>query len=69
MPRPEAYHIIYWDFVVATGQPSRQSAAPAALKTLMQEAGFTAEEIALMEQAESECNDLVNLETEAINAL
>lgn len=68
-PRPEDYHIIYWDFVVATGQTPRQSAAPASLKTLMQEAEFTAEEIALMEQAEAESNDLVNLETEAMNAL
>ena len=68
-PRPEEYHIIYWDFVVATGQPPRESGEPKALRTLMKEAGFTDEEFALLDEAEAESNDLVNLETEAINAM
>ena len=44
-PRPEKYESIYWDLVIATGEPPRpDSEQTVALLTLMRQAGFTDQE-------------------------
>lgn len=68
-PRPKEYQSIYWDLVTATGEYPRGGTQPVALRTLMLDAGFTDEEIALLEQSEDESNFLVTLETQAMNAM
>lgn len=68
-PRPEEYGRVYWDFV-AGGQPKpRPDTAPVALNDLMTQAGFTAEEFALLAEAQARSDGLVNLEVEAMNAV
>ena len=68
-PRPARSHNVYWDLVTATGEAPRASGPPAALRTLMLQAGFTGPELALLEESEDRSNDLVALETEAMNAV
>ena len=68
-PRPARSHNVYWDLVTATGEAPRESGPPAALRTLMLQAGFTGPELALLEESEDRSNDLVALETEAMNAV
>ena len=68
-PRPADYHNIYWDFVSATGMPPRVDTPPRALKKLMRDAEFTETEFALLQETESESNELVNLESQAMNAM
>lgn len=68
-PRPVRSHNVYWDAVTATGEAPRESGAPAALGTLMQQAGFTDAEIALLKESEDRSNALVAMEVEAMNAV
>ena len=68
-PRPIDYHNIYWDFVSATGRPPRVDTPPQSLKRLMKEAEFTETEFALLQETETESNELVNLENRAMNAM
>ncbi len=68
-PRPEKYHNIYWDYVISTGTPPRASTTPVALRELIEEAGFTNDELDLLEIAESTSNALVSLEIKAMNAM
>lgn len=68
-PRPVDYENIYWDYVTATGTPPRPDREAVALETLMQEAGFRAGELALLQQAKRLSDDLVALEERAMNAV
>ena len=68
-PRPVDYHNIYWDFVAATGAQPRIETPPKPLKELMKEADFTETEFALLQETETESNELVNLENRAMNAM
>ncbi len=68
-PRPADYYKIYWDFVSATGMPPRVDTPPRALKDLMKDARFTETEFALLQETETESNELVNLENRAMNAM
>ena len=68
-PRPLKYHSVYWDLVVATGSAPRVDAEAESLKALMEEAQFSEVELALLEETENSSNDLVKLETRAMNAL
>lgn len=67
--RPVDYHRIYWDFVAATGEAPRPGTVKAPLMALMREAGFTEEEFAKLAQAQANSDGLVDLETEAMNAV
>jgi len=67
--RPADYHRIYWDFVAATGEAPRPGTVKAPLMALMREAGFTEEEFAKLAQAQANSDGLVDLETEAMNAV
>ena len=69
LPRPLDYHTIYWDFVTADDAPPRPGGKAVALRTLMEDAGFTASEIALLEASEDESNLLTNMEESAFSAV
>ncbi len=65
-PRPKDYEKIYWDFRAADTDAGRGKGAAVALKDLMRRAGFSAAELAKLEEAEALSNELVQLESEAI---
>ena len=66
-PRPNQYEKIYWDFRAANVDPGKGTGPAISLNTLMQQAGFTEREFALLKQAEDESNALVKIETTAMN--
>lgn len=67
-PRPEHPERIFWDFEAADiSVPRRGIQAP--LRDLMEKAGFTQQEFALLNQAEDKSNALVHTETVAMNAV
>ncbi|WP_448204233.1 methyl-accepting chemotaxis protein [Azospirillum sp. sgz302134] len=68
-PRPQGYSRIYWDFVAATGQKPRPDGERVPLQELMKRAGFTDAEFAKLRKAQANSDGLVNLETEAMNAV
>ena len=68
-PRPLNYHNVYWDFIIATGVSPRVDTEPKSLKQLMKEAEFAEVEFALLQETEEMSNDLVALETRAMNAM
>lgn len=68
-PRPAEYHLVYWDLVTAGGERPRAAAEAVALHTLMEEAGVTAAELALLTGAEDESNRLTGLENRAFEAV
>jgi len=68
-PRPIAYERVYWDFIAAGEAPPRGSAEIIPLRNLMQQAGYTAEEFALLTESEKNSNGLVTLEVLAMDAI
>ena len=68
-PRPAEYHLVYWDLVTADGERPRAAGKPVALHKLMEEAGVTAAELALLTGAEDESNRLTHLENNAFKAV
>ena len=66
-PRPNEYEKIYWDFRAANIDPGKGTGPAASLNSLMEQAGFTAEEFALLREAEAQSNGLVQLETAAMH--
>ena len=68
-PRPRDYHLAYWDLVTAEdGRPPADGDA-VALRARMEAAGFTAAELALLEESEDESNALTALERDAFAAV
>ena len=67
-PRPARYSDIYWDFVTDSHRypPDRAGAESVALRELMEQAGFTSDELALLEQAEDNSDALAEIETAAM---
>jgi len=65
-PRPEAYHRVYWDFVAGGVATPRAASETVSLNELMQRAGFTPEEFALLDEANRRSDTLVKLETQAM---
>ena len=68
-PRPNDYHLVYWDLVVADGERPREAGAAVALRSLMEDAGITAEELADLAASEDESNLLTGLENQAFAAV
>ncbi|HWA40551.1 MAG TPA: hypothetical protein VG712_03010, partial [Gemmatimonadales bacterium] len=68
-PRPEHYERVYWDLYLATGRPPRNSEPPVALLTLMQNAGYTAEELDSLRTALARSTALAAVEDAAFHAL
>lgn len=69
VPRPMDYHLVYWDLVTAAEERPRGAGEAVALRTLMQDAGFTAAELTLLEAAEDESNLLTEMENDAFAAV
>jgi methyl-accepting chemotaxis protein len=66
-PRWEAK---YWETLeIRNGRRPRADGRTVALRRLMEQAGFTREELAKLQQAEDRSNDLVTTETIAMNAV
>lgn len=65
-PRPKEYEKIYWDFRAADGSAGRGTEGAAALKDLMRQAGFTAAELGKLGEAEALSNELVKVESAAM---
>lgn len=68
-PRPNDYHVVYWDLVTADGERPRDAGPPVSLDALMQEADFTPAEFELLAKSERESNGLVALENKAFAAV
>ncbi len=65
-----AYEQQYWRVLaIRNGELSRPDGQTIALRTLMQQQGFTAEEFAKLKEAEDNSNALVTTETIAMNAI
>ena len=69
--RPTRYSSIYWDYVTDSHQypPGRTGTESVALRELMEQAGFTPNELALLEQAEDNSDALAEIETAAMQEL
>jgi len=67
-PRPIDYNEIYWDLVLDDRRP-RPFGPPKALKQMMVEHGFTAEEFTLLSESQNSSDSLTALETRAMNAV
>ncbi|MBZ5487156.1 methyl-accepting chemotaxis protein [Halomonas aquamarina] len=65
-PRPRYYNRIYWEFRAAGLDPAEGFDEPKALLELMRELGFTDEEFALLAESQQRSQDLVVMETRAM---
>ena len=68
-PRPQDYHRIYWDFYDAESSPPRADGRAESLVSLMEKAGFTDEEFALLSLSQKHSDDLVKTEEIAMKAM
>jgi methyl-accepting chemotaxis protein len=66
-PRPQDYERIYWDFRAAGSEAPRPPGAAVPLTELMKQAGFTAQELAKLDEAKANSDALVKTETIAMN--
>ncbi len=68
IPRPENYRNIYWDIAaIELKNPTQNSNVTMSIKDIMKEFNFSAEEFSLLKESEKNSNELVALETAAIN--
>ncbi len=67
--RPKHYDRIYWDLILIYGDKPRLDGDSRALRDLMKDAGFTKEEFAKLDEAQKNSDDLVTIETIAMNAV
>ncbi len=65
-PRPADYQNVYWDLILTQGRPAEAETAVPLLE-LMKAAGFTPQELDLLALAKSNSDDLVRIETRAMN--
>ncbi len=68
-PRPKDYEKIYWDFRAADTDSGRGMGPAVALSDLMRQAGFSATELAKLDEAAALSNDLIKLETTAMQKI
>ncbi|MCG8493451.1 MAG: hypothetical protein MI743_17650, partial [Sneathiellales bacterium] len=68
-PRPEYYHKVYWDFVVAGKVILPKEGQAVSLLALLEEMNLTEEEVTLLETAKQNSDKLVNLENIAFAAV
>ena len=66
--RPQNYNRIYWDLVLEYGQKPKPDGEKISLNKMMKDAGFTKTEFAYLSEAQKNSNDLIQLETVAMNA-
>lgn len=67
--RPIDYYRPYWDYVTTSGQKPRGDGEAIALVDLMREAGFSSDEMALLQYSKQQSDDLVATEVKAMNAV
>ena len=67
--RPEGYDGIYWDLDEESRLERHPDVEKKAFKDIIKESHFSKEEIAKLQEAEDNSNDLVNIETEAFTAI
>ncbi len=68
IPRPEGYEKVYWDIAaIELKNPTPNSNVQISIKEQMRQLNFTEQEFELLEQSENNSNELVKLETAAIN--
>ncbi|ARU56422.1 methyl-accepting chemotaxis protein [Oleiphilus messinensis] len=67
-PRPEAYHLIYWDLVLNTGDKPKPDGKTVPLQKMMVELNFSEQEFGLLKEAQANSDGLVNLEVEAMKS-
>ena len=65
-PRPENYHLIYWDLVDASNQRPRPFAEHSALLDRMHNLGFTDLEVSQLVSAKQASDDLATIEQDAM---
>lgn len=68
-PRPIDYSGIYWDYVLATGNPPRAAEDPISLISLLKAAGASEDQMEYFEEAKGNSDQLITLETEAFQAM
>ncbi len=68
-PRPERYDLVYWDLVLSDAERPRGNGEAEPLEELMLAEGYTLEEFRLLEEAKSNSDELVWLETTAMHAV
>ncbi|MFT5661320.1 MAG: PAS domain S-box-containing protein [Sulfurimonas sp.] len=70
-PRPTNYNRIYWDFLAVDGivEEQNKNFQSIALRTLMENAGFTTQELDLLTQSQLQSDTLVHLEEIAMHAV
>ena len=64
-PRPKGYDLVYWDFVLATGDHASEFGAAISLQDRMIAQGFSAQEFRQLNHAQQLSDELANLEAEA----
>jgi len=69
LPRPQAYHRIYWDFVADGETNPRPDGSSVSLRQLMQSIGFTPQEFAHLNEAQAKSEALMRIELVALNAV
>lgn len=68
-PRPQHYNRIYWDLMINYGDKPRPDGEAISLDALMQQQQFSQQEFDLLAKAVANSNTLVDLETQAMNAV
>lgn len=68
-PRPKNYGGIYWDYVTATKETPTIPGAPVALIELIKQVGITSQEMAKLEEAKNNSDQLTDLEIMAFGAM
>ncbi len=68
-PRPEKYNEVYWDFVTETGDRPTSFGPPEALLDMMKHLGLSRRELAKLEEAKKNSDDLTKLEKIAFGAM
>jgi methyl-accepting chemotaxis protein len=69
-PRPPRHHSIHWDFVImGDARPGAETGEKRSLRSLMEQAGFSDEELQALIEAKGRSDRLVELEEIAMNAV
>jgi diguanylate cyclase (GGDEF)-like protein len=68
-PRPDRYDLVYWDYVAADHNYTRNNTRQASILTLMEELNFSTKEISLLNDAKSLSDELIKIEIQAFHAM
>lgn len=68
-PIPQTYHQIYWDLMVNYGEKPKPDGEQKSLLLRMKQLSFSEQEFNLLQKAQKNSDELVQIETQAINAM